>query len=186
MQAVPHPSAEEARDNATFDALLWALSRPGLARTLSAPGEGTIITALLDRECRAYCADPRMLPEIMRSGAEVTEITRADHVFLGSISTNDALHAVAIGSDLYPDDGATVVIRAEIGVGPPLRMTGPGIDGEIVVRIGDLPEGFWATRAARLRYPMGFDLFFLDGDQVVGVPRSTVVLTADLDTKGQI
>ena len=32
MLATPTPSPSETRDNATFEALLWALSRPGVPR----------------------------------------------------------------------------------------------------------------------------------------------------------
>ena len=175
MLATPSPSRSETMDNRAFDALLWALSRPGQTRALPEPGEGAIIRALLDRECRVYAADPLLLPELMRTGAEVADIAVADHVFLGAMLSADALRQVAVGSDLYPDDGATVVLRADIGSGPKVRLSGPGVDGELDVQLGGLPDGFWSARAARLRYPMGFDLFFLDGSTVIGLPRSTKV-----------
>ena len=175
MLAIPKPSPAETRENATFDALLWALSRPGLPRDLSEPGEGSIITALLDRECLVYSADPLLMPEIVRTGAELSDIDKADHVFLGAMTTSDPLVDTVIGSDYYPDDGATVIIRASIGSGSGVRLTGPGIDGAVMLQLGGLPDGFWKVRAARLRYPVGFDLFFVDGARMVGVPRSTTV-----------
>ena len=175
MLATPVPSASETADNATFEALLWALSRPGHVRPLPEPGEGPIINALLDRECRVHAADALLLPEIMRTGAEVAAIGVADHVWLGAMTSADPLAEVSIGSDLYPDDGATVIVRATLGSGPAVRLTGPGIDGDVVVQIDGLPDGFWPARASRLRYPMGFDLFFLDGERVLGLPRSTTV-----------
>jgi len=175
MFATPAPSTAETRDNAAFDALLWTLSRPGRPRELPEAGEASIITALLDRECLVYAADPLLMPEIMRTGAEVAGIGKADHLFMGSMATSDPLGDVSIGSDLYPDNGATVVVRATIGSGPALCLTGPGIDGSLTLQLAGLPDGFWKARAGRLRYPMGFDLFFVDGARVVGVPRSTTV-----------
>ena len=175
MLASPSPSLAETRANTTFDALLWALSRPGLVRALPEPGEAPIINALLDRECRVHSADPLLIPEIMRTGAEVTDIDAADHVFLATMTSLAALDQVALGSDLYPDDGATVIVRARIGTGPAVRLTGPGIDGDLTLGLDGLPSGFWTVRAERMRYPMGFDLFLLDGDRVVGLPRSTTV-----------
>ena len=175
MLAPPAPSLAETRDNIAFDALLWALSRPGLPRDLPEPGEGSIITALLDRECLVYSADPLLMPEIMRTGAELADIGKADHVFLGAMTTSDSLADIAIGSDYYPDDGATVIIRASIGSGPAIELVGPGVDGVVTPQLDGLPDGFWKARAARLRYPMGFDLFFVDGARVVGVPRSTTI-----------
>ncbi len=175
MPAAPHPSAAEVRDNAAFDALLWALSRPGLPRRLPDAGEASLIAALLDRECRVHAAEPRLLPEIMRTGAEIADIGRADHIFLGTLTSSEPLAEIAVGSDLYPDGGATVVLRAQLGAGPAVRLSGPGVDGDLVVQLGGLPGGFWAARAARARYPMGFDLFLLDGAEVLGIPRSTDV-----------
>lgn len=175
MSALPKPSAAETRTNAAFDALLWALSRPGLPRNLPEPGEGCIIEALLDRECRVYAADPGLIPAIMRTGAEIADIARADHVFLGSADQAAVLKEIALGSDLYPDDGATVVVRGRLQDGPTIRLTGPGIDGALDLRVAGLPDGFWATRAAVSRYPMGFELFILDGARVVGIPRSSHV-----------
>ena len=175
MLSTPIRSEAEVNANAAFDALLWALSRPGLMRDLPQPGEAPIIHALIDRECRVHCADPRLLPQIMRAGAEVAQIDNADHVFLGRMTESGALRAVQTGSDMYPDDGATVVVQAEIGSGPHLRLSGPGIDSRIDVRIGGLPEGFWQVRAASIRYPIGFDLVLLDDARVLGVPRSTRV-----------
>ena len=175
MQAMPLPSASETREHAAFDALLWALSRPGLLQTLPEPGETPIIAALLDRECRVHSSDPLLVPHIMRTGAEISDISQADHVFLGTATTSEPVSQIAVGSDLYPDDGATVIVRAKIGTGAALRLTGPGVDGHFDVQLDGLPDGFWAVRASRLRYPMGFDLIILDGQRVLGVPRSTSV-----------
>ncbi len=175
MLVTPAPSPAETRDNAAFDALLWALSRPGMPRDLPEPGEVAIITALLDRECLVFAVDPVLMPKIMRTGAGLTDIDLADQVFLGLMTSHDRLADIKIGSDYYPDDGATVIVRASIGSGAALRLTGPGVNGAVTLHLGGLPDGFWKARAARLRYPMGFDLFFVDGARVVGVPRSTTV-----------
>ena len=67
MLGTPVRTDAEAAANAAFDALLWALSRPGLGRDLPEPGEAGIIAALLDRECRAYSADPRLVAGMARA-----------------------------------------------------------------------------------------------------------------------
>lgn len=175
LAATPVPSPDEARANQSFDALLWALSRPGQTRHMPVAGEDGIIQALLDRECRAYSADPELTPAITRTGAEIAPVERADYVFLGQLQQPDVLRQVTTGSDLYPDAGATVVLRAQIGHGPRLRLSGPGVDGTCEIQISGLPEGMWSVRSAVMRYPMGFDLFLVDGDQVVGIPRSCKV-----------
>lgn len=175
MIAAPTPSDGETRANAAFEALLWALSRPGRVRTLPEAAEPLVIEALLDRECRVCCADPTLMPNVLKSGALLTQIDKADHVFLGALTGLGVLSRLRVGSDLYPDEGATVVIRARLGVGPTLRLRGPGIEIGQTVRIGGLPDAFWRLRRDLIRYPMGFDVFFVDGARVLGLPRSTEV-----------
>lgn len=175
MPCSPTRSAAEVQANTTFSALLWALSRPGIPQSLPYPGEGPAIDALLDRECRAYSADPTLLPELMRVGAEISEINAAHYVFLGKLHSLQLLEDIQTGSDLYPDKGALVLIRAQIGNGSELRLTGPGIDNDVILRINGLPDGFWQQRNALMRYPKGFDLILLDDANVTGVPRSTIV-----------
>ena len=175
MVAIPRPSLAETRANETFDALLWCMSRPGLTRRLPKAGESPIIEALLDRECRVHSAVPGLMSEIMRTGAAISEIEDADHVFLGTLSAPDVLKQVQTGNDLYPDHGATVIARAAFGQGQRLRMSGPGVDGTVEVSISGLPDGFWQTRSALIRYPIGFDVFLIDHEMLIGVPRSTSV-----------
>lgn len=175
MTSHPTPSDFEARTNATYAALMWALSRPGVPRDLPGPSQPGIVEALLDRECKAYCADPDLAQAATRTGAALVTPERADHLFLDSLPGAAVLWQVALGSDLHPESGATVVCNARLRRGPRLRLTGPGCNGAVDVQIDGLPDGFWRVRAQRIRYPTGFELFLVDGAQVLGVPRSSQV-----------
>lgn len=96
----------------------------------------------------------------------------ADHLFLTGAPDPGLLATVSQGSDMYPEGGATLVIPAQLGAGAKLRLTGPGVDGAAVVLVSGVAPAFWAARARVMRYPMGFEIFLLDGDQVMGLPRS--------------
>ncbi|TCL08283.1 methylphosphonate degradation complex subunit PhnH [Shimia isoporae] len=172
---VPIRSADEARGNASFEALMWALSRPGHIKALPRPGEPSLINALIDRECRVFCADPLLMPQILKTGAEIAMLDNADHVFAGTLKDVSILKELPIGSDLYPDDGATLIAQATLGESTNLRLRGPGVDGSCDVSIGGLPEGFWEMRKQVMRYPTGFELLLVDGDQLMAIPRSTDV-----------
>ncbi|MBO9465149.1 phosphonate C-P lyase system protein PhnH [Tropicibacter sp. R15_0] len=174
-QSAPLRSVEEIEANASFDALLWALSRPGQIQHLPKPGEAALIDALIDRECRVYSADPLLVPQVMRSGAEIADMASADHVFLAIVQDSEVLKSLQLGSDLYPDEGATVIIRCKLGAGPRLRLSGPGVNGTCDLQVAGLPDGFWQTRAQVMRYPTGFELILLDGERLVALPRSTTV-----------
>lgn len=172
---VPIRSADEARANAGFETLMWALSRPGHIKALPYSGEASLIDALIDRECRVFCADPLLMPQILQTGAEIAMLDTADHVFAGTLKDVSVLRELQIGSDLYPDDGSTLIVHATLGEGAKLRLRGPGVDGSCDVSIGGLPEGFWEMRKQVMRYPTGFELLLVDGDQLMAIPRSTDV-----------
>ncbi|MEM7671363.1 MAG: phosphonate C-P lyase system protein PhnH, partial [Pseudomonadota bacterium] len=165
----------EVRTNASFDALMWALSRPGLVRQLPAAGMAGIVESLIDRECRVYAQSHTIRVQAARAGAEIAGPEKADHVFVDELSDATLLNQISIGSDLYPETGATLVAPARFGDGPSLRLKGPGVDGTTTVRLHGVPPSFWEKRRDVMRYPMGFELFLIDEDQVLGFSRSTVV-----------
>jgi len=177
LATTPVPDDFETRTNATFEALMWVLSRPGTVQVLPAPGMAGIAEALLDRECRVFCDDPALAERIAPFGAAQVPVPLADHAFL-SLADAEALvrlEQVPVGSDLYPDQGATVVTPATFGAGQRLRLTGPGIESFVDISLGGLAPGLWPLRAARCRYPAGFDLFLVCGAEVIGLPRSTMI-----------
>lgn len=175
MAAHPAPSAFEQRTNGTYEALMWALARPGVPRHLPAPGLAGIIESLVDRECAVYCDTEETAQFAHRTGAEIVAPGAADHLFLSQACAADFPHQLRQGSDMYPEDGATLVMPATFGQGGTLRLTGPGVKDHVTLQLSGVPDGFWAERQRVMRYPMGFEIFLLQGDQVVGLPRSTIV-----------
>lgn len=175
MGTIPQPSAFETRCTDTYAALMWALARPGTIRQLPVPGAAALIEALIDRECAVHCTDPALAALAERAGAALPGPEAADHVFAGRLADAGLLRRLRCGTDLHPEDGATLVIEAALGAGDRLRFAGPGVDGAQTVAMGGLPDGFWDARRAATRAPMGFEIFVLDGDRVLGVPRSTSV-----------
>ena len=115
MTTHPVPSDFETRTNATYDALMWALSRPGLIRHMPETGQAGVIEALLDRECKAHCADPALASSVARTGAALVASDHADHLFFDSLPDADTLEQINLGSDLYPEIGATLVCNAVLG-----------------------------------------------------------------------
>jgi len=176
MLSVAYPDAAERRSNGTFEALMWALARPGDIRQLPEPGLAGLVESLIDIECVAHADTPELRRQVAATGATaVAEIGSADHVFLALVPEDLApLRLLRCGSALYPDDGATLAVTAGIGGGQALRLSGPGIEGTRELALG-LPAGFWRLREALCAYPEGFDLFVVDGARVVGLPRSTLI-----------
>jgi alpha-D-ribose 1-methylphosphonate 5-triphosphate synthase subunit PhnH len=175
MLTVAPPDAVEARANATFEALMWSMARPGEIRELPEAGLTAIVDALIDRECVAYADNATLTRQIAETGAIAGDLDQADHLFLQSLDgAADALAAIRCGSALYPDEGATLVAQVAHGKGQRLRLTGPGIDGSRDLEIA-IPAAFWALRQQLCAYPEGFELLLVDGRSVIGIPRSTQI-----------
>lgn len=176
MLTVAPPDAFELRANATFEALMWALAKPGHSREMPEAGLAAIVETLVDLECTVLADQPALQADVAATGALLTDdFAKADHVFLASLDGAEArLAHLRCGSALYPDDGATLVAAVPHGRGQRVRLSGPGIDGTMEAVLGIAPA-FWAMRAALCAYPEGFDMLLVDGRAVVGIPRSTQV-----------
>lgn len=176
MLTVAPPDAGELRYNAVFEALLWAMSRPGETRILPEAGMEHIVETLIDLECSAYADDVRLRAQIASTGALLVDaVADADYVFFDHLDGFDTrLAGLRIGSALYPDDGATLVVPVRIGNGQRLRLTGPGVEISRDLSL-DIPAAFWAWRNQLSTYPEGFDLVLVDGASVIALPRSTQI-----------
>lgn len=171
--AFPVPDEEERRDNAAFEAVLRGMARPGTEQLLPEKGLLPVALSLVDLETRIYCDDPALHEPLVRTGAAFVTLEEADHLFLSGQLTAALASSVGTGSSLYPDQGATVVASAKLNDGPPVRLTGPGVDGTLTISPAIAPA-FWEARA-RIAYPAGFELILVEGRRIVCLPRSTVV-----------
>ncbi len=175
--AIFSPDAEETFANSTFDALMWALARPGSIQRMPAPGYDAFAASLLDRECVFHSADPQLIPALRSTGARNVPLVEAEYVF-ADLSTAEAVQSIRglrLGNLLYPDESATLIAPATFGGETRLQLSGPGIDETTAVSVGGVEPSFWTMRTRLLRYPLGFDLYLVDADRIIGIPRSTIV-----------
>ena len=172
----------EALSRETFLALMWALSYPGRAYTLPLGGnEGfhAIAETLLDIETSFYTSDDNLMPHLTRNGARSLPPERAAYHFY-PVLTDDLLITVkqaSVGSLMYPDQGATLIIGATLGTGQSFQLTGPGVPpaSSTQIQVSGMPDTFWSMRESAIQYPRGWDIYLVDGDQVIGLPRTTVI-----------
>lgn len=178
MSLTIQPTDGDSRTNATFEEMMWALSRPGTIRSLPTSGLAAMAESLLDNECTFFVADDAVLEAaLLRSGSRAVPVQQAGYVFtvLDTAEKVAALAELKVGSLTYPDEGASLFIPAQFGFGQRLRLSGPGIKDEVSIAIDGVDQAFWKFREQTIRYPLGFDVFLVDGAQVVGLPRSTKV-----------
>lgn len=180
-----------------FRALLEALSRPGkvisigdvVAETrmntqgaITAPLSAfAALLTLADFSTPVYLQnEDASLSDAIRfhTGARLTrELSGASFAYLHDATAMPPLDAFPLGEAETPEGAATLFIRVEsLTRGVPTVWRGPGILDAQEVSIAGLPDRFWKQRAALASlFPRGIDCYFVAGDELIGLPRTTQV-----------
>lgn len=170
-------TAEEARSRETFLALMWALSHPGSIQKLPTEGDPfhLIAESLLDLETSFYTDNEALRIVLSQTGARNLPVEKAAYHFYPQLTRLEDVQQAIVGTMLYPDLGATLIIGCQLGQGMNMTLSGPGIESTITCQIDIISTEFWALREKRCQYPLGWDTFLVDGQQVLGLPRTTKI-----------
>ena len=182
--------ADAPRDaQRAFRSILAAMSRPGLVvelglaqppETLS-PAAAAALLALADSDTPIWLdtAAAAAAPWLrFHCGSPVTaEPMAARFAYCRDPGLLPRLDSFALGSDEYPDRSTTLVLAVEaLGEPGPLRLVGPGIDGERRVAIDGPDVALWnERRALSALFPRGLDLILTAGRRLLALPRTTAV-----------
>lgn len=179
----------------TFRELLQAMARPAVPRLLPvlppspapiAPAAMAIVLTLCDATTSVWLQQP--MEEAVRhvrfhAGLKLADQPReADFALVTDAVSMPPLDAFALGDPRYPDRSASLIIQAAAIDASPSgegghRFVGPGIRETETLAIDGLPSDFWQQRAALAeQLPLGIDLFFVAGQQVLALPRTTRLL----------
>jgi len=102
----------------------------------------------------------------------------AQFAIVTDVETMPPLGRFKDGTDEAPETAATVILQVPrfFADTEGMRLTGPGIEDEVTLLIGGVPESFWRARAAIVdAFPRGVDLFLTDGHRLIGLPRTTKI-----------
>lgn len=175
----------------TFRALLWALAHPGRVTALDecfveAPAEmGPALaagaSALFDREVAVWTA-PHGAAGVRawlaaKTGCRlVSAPAEADFAVL--LDARDALPLDRwnAGTPEDPERSASLLVRVHaLSGGPPILLSGPGIENAVTIEPDGLSSRFWSEWAGIVAgYPLGIDCFFFDARGVMGLPRTAL------------
>lgn len=180
---------------AVFRTALTALSHPGRIQTMpldtALPQQGhasaaALLLGLLDADTTLWLS-----PQLARSDAAawlrfhtgcqfVAGAETAQFLWVALGDELPALDQLTTGSDTYPDQSATCVVEVSSlhtdGAGWTLQ--GPGIQGQSRLQVAGLPADFatqWAHNHAS--FPRGVDVFLSTPTQLLGLPRTTRILS---------
>lgn len=188
-------SNEAFGSQAVFRAVLQALSLPGrtvaVEHDAQTPAVGhaasaAVLLALLDSDCTLWLS-PRLAASDagawlrFHTGCTlVADAALARFVWVAQGDALPALHSLAQGSDIYPDQSATCVVdvagTAATTVDAPgaWQLRGPGIQDVAALQVEGLPDDFetqWAANHAV--FPCGVDVLLGSAGHIVGLPRTT-------------
>jgi alpha-D-ribose 1-methylphosphonate 5-triphosphate synthase subunit PhnH len=106
--------------------------------------------------------------------ARVTDPAKASFALVDLMHDSLSLAAFHPGEAAYPDRSATIIALApSLAGGQALAFSGPGIRSVAALTIPGLPADFPAQWAAnRAAFPLGIDLVFAAGPDLVALPRS--------------
>jgi alpha-D-ribose 1-methylphosphonate 5-triphosphate synthase subunit PhnH len=188
LAAFAHPVFDSQRN---FRELLQAMARPAVPRDLPvlppapapiAPAAMAILLTLCDATTSVWLQQPQ--DEAVRhlrfhTGLKLVDQPQdADFALITDPASMPPLAAFARGDLRYPDRSASVIVQVSaFRAEGPSRFAGPGIRTTETLAIDGLPGDFWPQRAALApQLPLGIDLYFVAGPQVVGLPRTTRLL----------
>lgn len=175
---------------AVFRGLLAAMAYPGRPVVLTRlppapppplhPAAAAVALTLFDLDTPVFldaAAGTAAVTAFLRfhAGCPIaTEPGAARFALIAVAAALPPLDCFAPGEDRYPDRSATVIVQTGgLAGGPPRRLSGPGIDGAIVVAPAGLPPAFWPGWAANAAlYPRGIDVILTAGETILGLPRT--------------
>jgi alpha-D-ribose 1-methylphosphonate 5-triphosphate synthase subunit PhnH len=175
-----------------FRSVLKAMSEPGSVQTLPVTAAGpaplgpalaALCLTLFDFETPVWRDKGALLPRVdsylrFHCGCPLPDDPSAAAFALIVDAAALSLERFAQGSIEYPDRSATLLLQVPtLAEGPERILRGPGIDDTRTMRVGGLPENFagqWRLNGAA--FPLGVDILFCCGDDVLGLPRTVHIL----------
>jgi alpha-D-ribose 1-methylphosphonate 5-triphosphate synthase subunit PhnH len=167
-----------------FRCLLEATAQPGKLFMLPPFKEDAleaVARTLLDREV-TFCAVGTVRETEERlsltTGARIAPLPEADFVLVSGSEPDSVALKLKRGSLERPEEGATAIYAVERFSNDgalTFDLSGPGVPGGRTLGIEGLPAPeAEALRASRAAYPLGVDVYLIDGaGQIAGLPRST-------------
>jgi len=181
----------------TFRSLLQALAEPGLVQTVAVDilsptplfvSTTALCLALADFETAVWLdrgAKGAAVSAYLRFHCGCSLVgDRAQATFAvitdpRQLASENALEEFAQGTMEYPDRSTTIFVQVpSLSDGPTRYLSGPGIAHQRAFNVGGLPDNFATIWQKNIDgFPLGVDLVFCHGSRILGLPRTTNILS---------
>ncbi|MDJ0599028.1 MAG: phosphonate C-P lyase system protein PhnH [Crocosphaera sp.] len=167
-----------------FRKLLHCFSFPGEVVSLKEHiGSDSILLAILSTildQSVSWSDDDNLVAQsdrlLLQSPLETAK--NAQYIVKNAINPPLENFEISLGDLSNPEKGATLILVGKaIGKGDfKLHLTGPGIaNSNIVFLQGFNPDWFTLRNQWNRNFPLGVDLILLDAEQLLALPRTTVI-----------
>lgn len=175
-----------------FRQILQAMSEPGTLHELQVPSPprdapiglalwGALLT-LCDLDTQLWIAPALDSPELrdalhFHTGCRLTNVPSEADFALVMPDTLATETDFAIGNDSYPDRSTTLLVAVEcLSNEGPWQLSGPGIETQRMLDIGQADALMSQLNTNRSRFPCGLDAILTCGERLAAIPRSTRVV----------
>ena len=192
----------EVTYNPVFDAQLHfrlimdSLARPGKINKLDGidihPPTGInnasafIAMALLNQDVSFFLSNQDLQISdyiTINTASKTTTPDKADFMFINGATSERILESAQIGTLLYPETGAFVIIDVDevsntyIQKAKKLVLSGPGNEAEKEIYINNITDGILVTLSnLNSEFPLGVEVFITDrSGSIIGIPRSNKI-----------
>lgn len=183
MRKTPQETEIEFIERHAYDGLLHALTRPGhwtkyfADQNLSSINWKLLLGSIMDKSCSVW--SPRASNQLITAldELEIKKSNCPEHAEFAIYSNATAfpieeLSSFKTGSLVSPEESITLIISIEEAGEIAANISGPGIHSEILRNLPNPVSGFWESRNSICQYPLGWDVFFVRKNEVMGIPRS--------------
>jgi alpha-D-ribose 1-methylphosphonate 5-triphosphate synthase subunit PhnH len=172
---------------ASFRAALQALAMPGIPVPCGVivptvpglmPATVALLLALTDHETPVWWAEAGPAAWLrFHTDAPQAESPAQAHFAVCTVGAAwPALEAFCPGTDAAPERSTTLLVEVTSWhEGPAHRCEGPGFRAPRTLQPNGLSRDFWGQwHDNHARFPSGVDVIFTCGDELMGLPRTTV------------
>ncbi len=171
-----------------FRIALKAISEPGLTHELGlvaeldslAPATYALALTLFDSDTTVWLSPSLDTPAVRANLAfhcacPITGQAQEADFALMLASEVDAITLLNNGTDRDPELSCTALVQLDsLEGGQPTTWQGPGIETQRTVVL-PVETAFWQNRQAVTKFPCGIDMYFIAGERIMALPRSTQV-----------
>jgi alpha-D-ribose 1-methylphosphonate 5-triphosphate synthase subunit PhnH len=183
----------------TFRSVLAAVAEPATIQYIDAatpdlgvaPAAIAVLLAMADIDTAVWVPAGMNLPLIdylrFHTNAPLTcDPQRATFAFAPSTADLPPLHEFNTGTNESPETSTTVIIGvSDLTTGVTAWLDGPGFSSPRSLSPAGFGDEHWHEVAVNSEcFPMGVDVLFACGSQIVALPRSTQVLRNHLSNEG--